>query len=219
MVYTYVDLVSAELNDLEIGSSTTPSINTVNMWIEDATADINLRTGKVWESTVATSVYLDYDGSGFLKFPENPLLTVTELKYEVNGLGADSVSWSTLTEGRTGNFITYVLDGEIEFFGDYIPPKGYQNICVSYTYGYATTPAYITRLATLLVASRVIKATINASAQGEGGSVTVGNISITDPSNFSVGYIKDMKSEIDDIYKRIGTTNVFVGKRHYDLRY
>jgi len=216
MAYTYVDLISSELNGLEIGTTTIPSINTVNIWIEDAESEIELRTGKVWGSTTATSTYLDYDGSGFLKLPYSPVISITSLQYESNGLGADSVALSTITEGSTEDFIKYVMDGEIEFIASV--PKGYQNICISYTYGYANTPAYITRLATLLVAKRCINATINASAQGEGGSVTVGNISITDPSTFSVNYIRDMNNEIQDIYSRIGQTKVYRNTRVYDLR-
>lgn len=216
MTYTYVDLVSDELNGLEIGTSTTPSINTVKKWIEDADSEIELRTGKVWASQTTTSSLLDYDGSGYLKLPHSPVISVSNLWYEDQGLGADSENWTALTEGRTNDFILYVMDSEIEFISTV--PAGKQNICITYTYGYANTPAYITRLATLIVAKRVIMATINKSAQGEGGSVTVGNISITDPSNFSVGYIRDITKEIDTIYDKIGTVRVFVPSRVYNLR-
>jgi hypothetical protein len=219
MTYTYVDLVSNELNGLEIGTTTFPSINVVKNWIEDADAEINLRTGKVWSSTLATSSYVDYDGSGYLRLPYAPVINVSSLQYENQGLGADSENWTALTEGRTNDYILYVMDGEIQFLGSSLPPKGQQNICITYAYGYANTPVYITRLATLLVAKRCIMATINSSAQGEGGSVTVGNISITDPSQFSVNYIRSMNQEIDDIYERIGQVKVFRPSRVYDLRY
>lgn len=216
MTYTYVDLVSDELNSLEIGTSTSPSINTVKRWIEDADSEINLRTGKIWSSQTATSAVLDYDGTGYIKLPHSPVISISNLWYENHGLGADSENWTALTEGRTNDYILYVMDAEIELIATV--PFGKQNIMVTYTYGYANTPAYITRLATLIVAKRVIMATINKSAQGEGGSVTVGNISITDPSNFSAGYVKDLTKEIDSIYDRIGTTRVFVGSRYYGLR-
>jgi len=219
MTYTTIDFVSYELNNLTIDSSSIPSSTAVIGWIDDADSEINLRTGKIWSSTTASSVLLDYDGTGFLKLPFTPVISITSLEYEENGLGASSTSWKPLTEGRTEDYISYVMDGEVEFFGSSKPPKGYQNIRITYVYGYANTPAYISRLATLIVAKRVIAATINKSSQGEGGSVTVGNISITDPSNFSVGYIQNIGTEINDIYKRIGTSKIFVGKRHYDMRY
>ncbi|WP_298752991.1 hypothetical protein [uncultured Arcobacter sp.] len=216
MAYTTVADVSNELKGLTLNSSTTPTSTVVSGWIDESDSQIDLKTGKVWSSTLATSTYLDYNGSGVLYLPHAPVNAVTELKYEVNGLGADSASWSTLTEGRTGNFILYGDEGEIKFFGNNYPSAGYQNICVTYNYGYITTPDYIKRLSTLMSAQRVIQATVNSMSQEEGGSVTVGNISITDPDTFSLDTVNSINNEIKMILDELGgNARVFRNTRRY----
>ena len=218
MAYTTVDLVSAELKGLSITSSTTPSTSTVTNWITDAEAEIDLRTGQSWTSTLYTDEVFDYAGNNYIKFPYSPVVSVTSLAYEENGLGADSESWVSLTEGRTNDYIVYTESGEAELIDTSIP-SGSQNIKATFIAGYSSVPTKVQRLATLMVAKRVIDATLNSSSQEEGGSVTVGNISISDPTNFSVSQVKNTKQEIDDLFSYLGTSRVFRGNRVYRLRY
>lgn len=217
MTYTNASLISAELNGATINSTTIPSLSTVNNWIDEAKAEIDLRTGKVWEAEYASSTFLDGNGSRYLKLPFNPVIEVDELLMETAGLGASSESWVLLEEGRGKDFILHVLDGELEFIRRK-PAFGSRNVCVSYVYGYAEVPPYITRLATLLVAKRVIETVINDAASSGGGSVSVGNIRVTDPSTFSVSHLKSIKEEIDSFYARVGDTYAFVPTRNYELR-
>lgn len=210
---TYID-VSNELNGLTINASTTPSSTLVESWISEGDSWIDLTTGKVWSSTTATSTYLDYDGSGTLRLPLSPVVSVTSILFESDGLGSASTTWTALTEGRTNDFILYKDEGEIKFFGNNYPTAGYQNICVTYVYGYNTTPSYIKRLSTLMATKRVIGATLNGMAQEEGGSVTVGNISITDPTNFSVDYVTKINNEIEGILNGIGRNRIFRDTRY-----
>ena len=220
MVYTTVDLISAELNGVTINSTTVPSSTVVDNWIDEVTSEIDIRTGKVWTTSLESSTVVDYDGSGFIRLPKAPVLSITELKYATTGLGASSVSWSTLTSGRTNDYILHVLDGEIELTGKTAVPKGTQNITCTYTAGYTTTPPYITRLATLMAAKRFVQTVVQASAKEEGGSVTVGNISITDPTQFGANQVRNMDTEIDDIINnRLGSARVYRPKRVYNLRY
>ena len=220
MSYTTVDLVSAELKGLDISSTTTPDTSTVTQWIADADAEIDARTGKTWSSTAFTSTYLDYEGDGYVRFPYSPLISISSFQYETNGLGNDSSNWESLTEGRNNDYIIYVNDAEIMFTGKTLPSKGYQKLCLSGIYGYATTPAKIQLLATKLVAKRVMDATINAQAQ-EGGSVTVSNISIDDPTSFGANQSKNLKIDIDDLFKDLvgDSRRVYRPKRTYELRY
>lgn len=216
MTYTTVSLVAAELNGANINTTTVPATSTVNNWIDEAKAEIDLRTNKVWEAEYASSTYLDGNGGKYLRLPFAPVIEIDEIKREVNGLGAEE-SWETLEHGRNKDFILHVMDGEIEFINK-APSFGSRNVCVSYIYGYAEVPPYITRLATLIVASRVIQATINDSAGSGGGSVSVGNISITDPSSFSISHYRSIRDEINDIYGRIGDSFVFRPTRNYEMR-
>jgi hypothetical protein len=220
MAYTTVALVSEELNGLTINSSTIPSSTSVQTWISQADSQINMRTGKVWESTVASSVLFDSNGTRYFRFPQAPVISISTFEYEQNGLGAESESWVSLTEGRNEDYILYVMDGEIQFTGKSVyPVYGKQNIRTTYTYGYSTTPAYIQRLSTLMVASRIIETIINDSASEGGGSVTVGNISITDPGTFGVSYLNSMKEEMASLWNEIGDTEVYRPSRVYELRY
>ena len=215
MAYTTIQDVSNALKGLSITSTTTPDIDTVNSWILENDSWIDEMTGKLWASNVVTSAYLDYDGSGILHLPHYPIISVEELKYETQGLGADTAEWSTLTEGRTNDFIIYKDEGDIKFFGDNTPSGGYQNINISYTHGMSSTPLYIKRLSTLMTAKQVISATINSQAQEEGGAVSVGNISVSDPTIFQVNFVKSMNDEIESILKKLGGTRVFRNVRRF----
>lgn len=217
MAYTTVDLVSAELNGVIISSTTAPSSTTVTNWITEEDSNIDLMTGQTWTSTTVTDEAYDYDGSGYLRLLNAPVISLTSTSYEANGIGASSESWTDLTEGRTNDYIAYLSDGELDFISSV--PAGKQNVKVSYVYGYDTTPGYIQRLATLKVVQRFISAGVNSSAKDEGGSVSVGDISISDPSNFSADYVKSIDTEIRHIIDYdIGKSKVHRKKRYYNKR-
>lgn len=220
MSYTNIDLISAELGGLTISSTTTPSESDVNSWISQAESEIEAKTGKVWSSTAFTSTTLDSDGGQYFRFPWAPVISISLFQFETNGLGASSESWTSLTEGRNNDFILYVNDGEIEFTGKSNKPGyGKQNIVASGVYGYSVVPPRIQSLATMMVVKKVIDATINASAQEEGGSVTVGNISITDPSTFSVSHVRQLRANIKDMFDELaGTSYVYRPRRVYEVR-
>lgn len=203
MGYTRVDLVSAYLNGLTINSTTTPSEDEVMNWIKEVEDYIDERTGQVWGVKTFTDEIFDYDGSGSIMIPYAPLLSITSLSYETEGLGADSASWSTLTEGRNNDFIVYTNSGLIKFFGSNYPSAGYQNIKVSGTYGRSSTPKRVQSLATKLVARKVIEAKVNSLARDAEGSVSVGNISLGDPSLFSVERLSRMDEEIERDFKTL----------------
>lgn len=214
--YTTTTLVSEKLNGVTIASSTTPSTSTVTGWIEEASNQIELMTGRIWTSTTASSSLLDYDGSGYLRLPNAPVISITTLEYEDKGLGADAANWTSLTEGRTNDFILYDTDGEIKFFGDSTPTTGYENVRVTYVYGYATTPLWIQALCTAMVARSYIASVVQGDAKEQGGSITVGNISISDPSNFSSGFLRQMDAEINMVIdKNINQSHAYRPSRNY----
>ena len=217
MAYTTVALVSAELNGVSITTSSTPSSSTVENWIAEVDSEIDLRTGQSWTSTTVSDEVYDYDGSGYLMLLHAPVLSVSTASYETNGIGADSESWTDLTEGRTEDYIVYLSDGEIDFHKTV--SAGKQNFKITYTYGYTSVPSYIQRLATLMVVQRFIGAGVNSSAKDEGGSISVGDISISDPSNFSSDYVRSVGTEINKIIEfDIGQSRIHRSKRKYPKR-
>lgn len=199
--YTTVDNISNELNGLTINSTTVPSSTVVEGWIDEAEALIELKTGKVWGSSTASSAVFDYDGRGHIILPYKPIISVTKVEYETQGLGASSTTWSTITEGRgnTNNFIVYKPEGRIEFRGS-APTAGSQNLRVTLDYGYTSVPSTITTLTTKMVANRVTGAVVQAQAQEGGGSVSVGNISITDPTTFGLDAVQQRNKEISELF-------------------
>ena len=209
--YTTLALVQAELQGSEITASTTPSSSQVTTWIEEASAEIEIMTGEVFTSTTVSSEYLDYNSiDRILRIPKLPLISVTSVEYNKENNVASSADWVTLEEGQGKNYLVYKDEGEIEFISGnsatnkLLPKSGNKRIRVSYVYGHNSTPLEIQRLATLMVAYRTISSLVNSQANTEGGSVTVGPITVQDPTNFSVNYVKNLQSQIQDLKNNIG---------------
>jgi predicted outer membrane repeat protein len=123
-----------------------------------------------------------------------------------------------LSEGRTNSkdFIVYLDEAEIEFHGSRVPFSGYQNIRVTYTWGANSVPYQVKRLATLMVAKRVTDSVMNNSATNEGGSLSVGTISISDPSRFGENHRKQVGVEISELFRTIGQFKLYrLNKRCY----
>ena len=215
--YTNILNVSNELNGYSINSSTTPSDVTVLKWIEEASSEIDNATGMVWDKRIVSNEVHDYDGSGTFHTYNNPILSVTSLYKEVNGVGGSSESWTLLSEGRlsTQDFMVYKPEGEIVFHGSRMPQAGFQNLKVSYSYGFSTTPVFIERLATLMVAKRMIYSVQSGSATNEGGTVSVGTITVSDPTTFGTNHLKSMSEEINSLFAKAGTLKTYRLDRRY----
>jgi len=216
--YTAITDVSNELNGFSITSTSTPSIITVKDWITESDSQTNLMTGRVWSSETASSETYDYDGSGSIFTKYAPIISVTEVLVETAGIDAAASVWSERTEGRTNanDFMLYKNDGELVFHGTQKPNAGFQNLMITYTYGYASVPSYIKRLSTLLTARRIIEAIQSGSATEEGGTVSVGTISVSDPSQFGNNRLKQIDDEVKSILRDIGSFKTYRFTRRYD---
>lgn len=212
--YTTVSEVSAELGGTSIASTTTPSLSQVQSWISDASKEVEELTGRVWSETTVTSTayeYSDYDGCGIIYFDHQPVISVQSIEYESQGLGATTPAWSSLVEGRDTNsdFVLYKDEGFVKLFSSTTGKTiraGIQNIRKTYTYGYTVVPAHIKRLTTLLVAKRYIASVANSSASSEGGSVSVGTISVSDPNNYVHLHQDKVNKELDYLRKEVVST-------------
>jgi hypothetical protein len=208
--YTTLSLVQAEIRaDTAFSSSTTPTADQVTTWIEEASKEVELRTNQLFASTVVTSQYFDYDGDEIFRFPQVPLLSIETFRYNIND-NAQTPSWVTLQEGLGYNYLLYLEEAEAEFISGanatnkVTPLSGKKKFCIDYTYGYASTPLEVQRLTTLMVAKRVIYSLVNSQANVEGGDIQVGTIRVSDPSNYSLGYVKSISSEVDDLFNKLG---------------
>lgn len=222
--YCTPEMVEAELRvETVFGSDTIPSLESVNRWIEEESKIVDLKCNSMFGSTSVTDELFDYDGDSIFRFPFSPLISVDKVEYNKNSNTASSEDWVVLEEGTGKNFLVYLDEGELKFInGNNATYKGKvmsgsKRLRISYTYGYSSTPLEVQRLTTLSVAKRVIMSLASSQSNTEGGDIQVGTIKVSDPSNYSVNYLKSVNSEVDDLINKIGYGfNVFRYTRVYD---
>jgi hypothetical protein len=216
MAYTTLELIQAEIRaSTAFSSSTTPTAAQVTTWITEASKELEIISGNVFASTVVSSLYMDYDGSEIIRLPQYPIISVQKVEYNNNGptMASDYV---TLTEGFGNDYLLYSDEGELELINGPKTP-GKKRLRLSYTYGYTSTPAEIQRLATLLASKRVILSLQNSQGNSEGGDVQIGTIRVSEPSNYSANYIKNMDVEVNSqIENLVSKYKVFRLNRLYD---
>lgn len=210
-MYSNVADVAAELGGVTINTTSTPTVTIVNGWIQDASDEIDRVTKRIWSKDTVTSSayeYMDHDGSNIIKLKHKPVISVESLEYESEGLGAATTAWSSCTEGRTdaSEFVLYKDEGVIKFHtnsdGKW-PIYGHQNIRVTYTYGYESTPRSVKRLCALLVAKRYILSVANKAGTEEPGGMSVGTISASDPNSYMQNHLRFINDEIDRLWKNV----------------
>lgn len=221
--YTILKNVQEELRlTTSFGSNTVPKSTTVTRWIQEESADIELRSNAIFGSNLESSVYFDYDGSGVFRFPDADIISITGFEFNVNARGLVP-SWITLEEGFDKNFIVYDDEAEVHFVGGenatykVMPTSGQQKFRVTYSRGQESTPLSVQKLCTLLVAKRTIQSLSNSQSNSEGGTIQVGTIRVTEPGNYSISYLKSLDAEIDKLWDYIGKNiNTFRYVRVYD---
>jgi hypothetical protein len=203
--YTEPSLVQAELRaSTAFSSSTTPSLTQVQQWIVEASDVINQLSGTVWGVTTYTQ-YFDYEGQEVLYVRHSPLKSVVSLKYNKNPLGSESgEDWETKTEDS--HFTVYEKTGEVVLLlNRFAPGDGRKRIEVVYKAGYSEVPARVQLLCTKMVAQRVLESLIssNVNSGNDGGSVSVGSISITEPASYGVNSYNNLKREIKELQQSL----------------
>lgn len=201
MVFEYCTLaqVAAELN----GSSTEASDATITEWIQQESESINDKTKKTWASDTF-DIYLDYDGKNDIRIPLFPVLTITSFTYNDASLW-QTPDWKSLTEGYDEDFLLYSKEGILSLNGYQIIPTGNKRLHITGTYGYSETPLNIVKLCAKKVALRAIGGVLNGQGTSQGGSISIGSISISDPTTFSTQNISRLDNEINSMYPEIGT--------------
>jgi len=203
MTYTNEAKVEAYLGETFDGT-TTPASTDIAIFVGWADKLINDYTGTAFESTTITDKILDSDGVQRYKLPHRPIISITNFNVDEAGLGA-TTNWVARTEGRTGseNFVILEEEGILHFHSD-IPPAGIQNIKTTYAYGYATVPADVEKLATLLVTREIVRARLADNTFSAQDSITVGPIRIQKSGSESAQGVTELNSEIDDMWKAVG---------------
>jgi hypothetical protein len=198
MVIQYTDTtkVAEELRAAQPFSGTTiPSLQTVNRWIEQAKAEIDVAAGIEADITSRVEVF-DYEGGEYLYLRFVPVNTVTSLEYNSAALG-QTPNWITKTSD-----VDYFIDNELGTvlinLNTFVPNIGKRNIRVTYESGSTTIPPGHTELATKIVVDRVLSSLLNnnVNESADGGSISVGSISIVEPGAYGVQNYQRLKSDI-----------------------
>lgn len=205
MTFSYTDAtkVQEELRSTTAFASTTnPSSDTVTRWITEASDLITDMCGTPFTSQSYTE-YFDYSGEDRIQLRYSPLLAVTSFEYNTASLG-ETETWVSKTEGT--HFIKYPQYSELLLVSSkFAPNEGNRNIKVTYTAGYSTVPLKVQALATKMVAHRVLSSLIsnNINEGNDGGSISVGSISIVEPASYGVNSYKQLKQDIADLSEEI----------------
>jgi hypothetical protein len=198
ITYTTPELVQSEIRATSpFSNNTLPSLQSVNRWISEADAMIDQWSGFVAAETARTEI-VDYDGLDYINLQHSPLVTVTSLLYNTNSLGSDDgEAWVTKTQGT--DYFVYDNSGQILInFSKWQPHTGARRLKVLYISGYEDTPPIHQAIATKMVADRVLSSLLNNNIEqaSDGGSVSVGSISIVEPGSYGVQNYKRLKEEV-----------------------
>jgi hypothetical protein len=112
------------------------------------------------------------------------------------------------TKVEDTDFSVDLNKGQIEIlWSNWKPAVGTKRIQVTYKAGYVNTPLTVQKLATKMVSQRILNTLIqkNVNEGNDGGSVSVGSISIVEPASYGVNSYKSLKSEIDELKKEVSS--------------
>lgn len=211
MTYTYTtaSLVKNELRvTTDFASTTVPSLDTINNWIEEESEFINHLAGKTYGVTEYTEVLDIKPGTDTLYLLNAPIVEVDSVKYSEYPLGDSNYSLS-IEKTEDVDFTVYDKEGVIKTLS-WKPQAGRKRVEVVYTAGSGVLPLIVQKLATKMVAKRVMDTIIEAdlNEQKSGKTVAVGNVRITKSTSFGIAQYQEITREIKDLQDKIvgGTT-------------
>jgi hypothetical protein len=209
--YTTPALVQSELQATTQFSETTyPSLGDVEEWIAEESAFINGLANQVFGSTIYSSEFIDYNGEEDLFLENAPIISISSLQYNANPVGSTlGPSWVSKTEDT--HYTLYKDRGVARLLLDYWTPcDGSKRFCVTYSAGYEVVPLEITKLCTKLITERVLTSLIgkNVNERNDGGTVSIGSVSITEPASYGVQSFKQLKTDIDSLKAQLLTKGI-----------
>jgi len=201
MAFTTAEDVQRELqSETAFSSSTYPSLDSVESWIKQVEDGINDKTNNKYTSSQYVDV-IDYDGACEIPTKYAPIISVASVLASTAALGTASYALSD-TKVEDTDFTIYKSRGLIvPLMSNWTPKEGRKMIQITYTAGSSVTPPRIKGLATKQVALRVLNTLLSRDMNdgNVGGSVSVGSISIVEPSEYGVGRYKTLKEDVNEL--------------------
>jgi len=139
--------------------------STIQRMIGSSDSLIDTETGRSFANNTNNVEYLNVEESQNVFFLKNyPVITLSSV--EKNTVeSVDPPAWDTLTEGLGNDYLANSEDlsiGRIRFI-DNFPIKGYDQVKVTYDYGYSATPSLVNELSILLTLRNMANSTVYKS--------------------------------------------------------
>ncbi len=137
----------------------------IQQMISSSDSLIDTETGRSFANNTSNIEYLNVEENQNVFFLKNyPIITLSSV--EINTVeSVDPPAWDTLTGGLGNDYLANPEDleiGRIRFI-DNFPIKGYDQIRVTYDYGYTTTPPLVKELSILLTLRNMANSTVYKS--------------------------------------------------------
>ncbi len=194
MANRYIEVSDVE-EDLELGttnSTTSPTSDKIQQWIEGAETELDALTKNQWDTHTVTDEILDINNStNILYTKHSPIVSITSISQNT---GSEfSPSWSTISSSKYK--ILNANTGKILFDSYYWNPR---TLKITYVAGYQTIPTLVKELALLLVNKRYIDNKLKQAAS-DTSVISVASIRIMDNSAQTLKYrIEGLDREIKD---------------------
>jgi hypothetical protein len=139
--------------------------STIQKMISSSDSLIDTETGRTFGVTTGNVEYLNSDKDQKVFFLKNyPVITLSSVEVNQNE-AVDVPDWDTMAEGLGNDYLANSEDkalGRIRFI-DNFPIEGYDQLKVTYDYGYATTPVLVNELSILLTLRNMANSTVYKS--------------------------------------------------------
>jgi hypothetical protein len=179
--------------------------------LDQVEAEFKLKYGVEFAPITVTGGIFDYhhERDNFkLDLGKKPLSGTFTL--ELNEAGPDAApSWTTLTRKTSSAYGDYYLDmdkGKVWFINEEIGYDDYQNVRITYTYGWASgaaVPDNVKQLLLLLAAKDAITARGGISIYTSQDSVRIGEIAVSKGGNALATALKTLDDQIARIMDSI----------------
>jgi len=208
--YTTAERVQAELQaSAAFASTTIPSLTTINTWIADASAYVNQLNNEIPYGVSTFSQTIDYNGEDIIPVKNSPITTFNSLTYYTADLGTSDYATSGTVLTVDTHFTVKANSGEIIFLSGFAPKDGLKRFIANYDSGYDPVPATVGMYVTKSVAHRVLNTLLNQNVndRADGGSISVGSISIVEPASYGVNSYKQLGQDLKDMEQDLITTS------------
>lgn len=189
---------------------TSTGYDTVLQTIIDTTeAQLKSRYGIAYAPTTVVAGIFDYHkeiDNYVMDMNKKPVTAISSL--EINSAGPDATpSWETLTErttGVAGDFFVDYTRGKVYFIDEDAGYDDYQNVRITYDYGWTTVPEEVEQIILLMSAQGALSGRMGVNLYTSQDSVRIGELSVSKGGNAFLTAQKTLQDQINSLMNSIG---------------